>query len=134
MCKLPYSNNKREVEFLGRAKSKHIKDLERKINYEHRRFKMFEERMAEKDTARSIVRSLSIHDAETGDVVFTEDNLSEIQTALLAGKYYIEIDRGAGFAPKRVWFDIDVDVGEQAVSQLEVGQVLNCSINPCWWR
>ena len=90
--------------------------------------------MSEKDTSRFIVRSLSIHNMETGDIIFTEENLSEIQVALLSGKYSIDVERGVGFAPKRVWYDIDVDASDEALAAVEVGQVLNCPFEPCWWR
>jgi hypothetical protein len=105
----------------------------------YRKFKQFEERMAEKDTANSIVKGLSIHNSN-GDIIFHTDNLSEINLALMAGKYCIEKHRLVTKRGKlrqrtdRYWYDIDVEVADGAVEGLVNGQVLNRFSEPCWWR
>ena len=96
--------------------------------------------MTELDTTRAIIRSLSIHNSETGDIIFHSDKLSEINVALMSGKYCIEKSRLVTKRGKlkqrtdRFWFDIDVDVADSSVENLLDGQVLNCGLEPCWWR
>jgi hypothetical protein len=108
--------------------------------HKERRYKQFEEKMSEKDTARAIVKSLSIRDIKNGDIIFHEANLSNIKLALIGGKYSIDkptfVTKHGKRKQKveRLWFDIDETVADKTVDVLENGQVLNCPFMPCWWR
>jgi len=92
--------------------------------------------MAELDTARSIVKSLSQKNPANGEIVYVKGNEGKIVDAVLAGLYYIDKDLAVSphskWRKERFWFSIDPETVDKM--KFEYGQVLNCSVTPCWWR
>jgi ATP-dependent 26S proteasome regulatory subunit len=113
-----------------RSKNKQLKDKQR--------FKPFEQRMAEIDTAKDIIRNLNQRDLLTGEITFNQTNNSTVIQTLTKTQYSLDRDiPGANKHCKRqterVWFNFDLDV-DNLLLTFEHGEVLNRPIEPCWWR
>lgn len=110
---------------------------------ERERDKRFFKKMSEIDTARSIVRNLSPQNIESGEIVYDRKNEKIIERVLLGTKYRFETDDPAPrnnplskHVKQKTHFDyefIGVPVIERALLHVD-SEVLNCSIEPCWWR
>lgn len=93
----------------------------------------FEQRKAEADTIRGIIKDNCRRDLVTGEIAYETKNLPKIQTALSTGQFSIEKTVNVdGFYEKhirhraeKVWFNIDKAEAKKLVERLEEGEVLN---------
>lgn len=119
---------------MTRAYSKKLKDQQRKQNYQNAKLT---DKTKEKDAARAIVKDLSHRDPVTGEVTFDPKLKGNIHTALLSGKYRVEVETviSPHVKPRteKFWLDIDCDVADLVLDR-EEGEVLNRAVEPCWWR
>jgi len=119
---------------MSRAKSKRTCDRqrsqERKINYNLKiTFKSFEQKMKERDTARSIVKNLCTRDLTTGEITYQSKLEPQIKSALIAGQYCIEKEVFSNSPHykqqvEKIWYNIDLAVVDK-IMQFMPGEVLN---------
>lgn len=128
---------------MARAKSKKIKDLQRLLTYESESDKRFFQKMKELDTARAIVKDLNPRDPVTGEVTFIEKNRGKIESELLVVKYCVDVVnqiqinsplvKHIQVEQHQVWEKISCKTIDKVLKHAD-SEILNCGIEPCWWR
>jgi hypothetical protein len=91
----------------------HLRSKQSRQKRTQRKKLSFEQKLKEKDLARSIVKELNIKDYTTGEIAFT-----------------IEMEKTVTEQLKHTFHGV---IPVHAISH-DFGEVLNRGIDPCWWR
>ena len=119
---------------MGRAYSKKLKDQQRQVERQEK-FKAFEEKKAESDAIRGIVKDLNQRDLFTSEIIYSQKNEAAIKQALASGTYTFEeshfISKHVTSKPEKTLSSIS----QKAIDRIhfEYGEVLNRGYEPCWW-
>lgn len=102
---------------------------------QQKRFKEFEEKKAESDAIRGIVKDLNQRDLFTSEIIYSQANEKAIKQALSIGTYSFEESH---FISKHVTSKPEKKlepISQKAIDRIhfEYGEVLNRGYEPCWW-
>ena len=99
--------------------------------------------MKEIDTARAIVKDLNPRDPITGDVTFLKENRKLVENTLLSVQFCVDVinqvqvnsplAKHVRIERYPVWSLLS-DKTINYVLKHPDSEVLNCPIEPCWWR
>lgn len=106
-----------------------------------KRFLTFEEKTAQKDTIRGIIKDNCRRDNVTGEIAFHPKDKSNIQSALWGEQFRVEkqitsdpyLERHLKVKTEKIWNPINQELAADVLAGLEAGEVLNRAVVPRWW-
>lgn len=105
------------------------------------RFLSYEEKTAQKDTIRGIIKDNCRRDNVTGEIAYNPKDKSNIECALVGEQYRIEkqlaqnspYEKHLKTKTEKTWSPINQDFAANMLAGLSEGEVLNRAVSPRWW-
>jgi hypothetical protein len=105
------------------------------------RYLTYEEKTAQKDTIRGIIKDNCRRDNVTGEIAYNPKDKANIESALVGEQFRVEkqVAQGSVYEKhlkvktEKIWNPINQDLANSVLAGLEAGEVLNRAVVPRWW-